>query len=60
MFEWIGPEFQCLKKQGQNSNVLKDRSGTPMIERIGPEYQRLKGKCRNTKVLKEQGQNTNV
>ena len=48
VFKKNGPEFQRLKKEGQNSNVLKDRSGTPMIERIGPEYQRLKGKCRNT------------
>ena len=53
VFKKIGPEVQRLKKEGQNSNVLKDRSGTPMIERIGLEYQRLKGKCRNTKVLKE-------
>ena len=39
MFERIGPEFQCLKEKGSNSNVRKERAGIPMLERIGPEFQ---------------------
>ena len=37
----IGPEFQCLQKEGHNSNVgnQKDRAGIQGFERIGPEFQ---------------------
>ena len=50
MLEIIGPEFQCLKRQGRNSSVTKNRAGIPMlkrragisvVERIGPELQCL-------------------
>ena len=43
MFERIGPEFQCLKGQGRNSSVRKDRVG----------FQRLKGEGRNSSVRKD-------
>ena len=49
MLERIGPEFQCLKDKGWNSNVgkekgqesnssvKKDRAGIETLERIGLE-----------------------
>ena len=42
MLKRIGPEFQCEKGLGQNSNVKKDRAGIPVLKRIGPEFQCLK------------------
>ena len=49
MLERIGPEFQCLKEKGWNSNVGKEkgqesnvrkgRGGIPMLERIWPGIQ---------------------
>ena len=46
MLERIGPEFQCLKEKGWNSNVGKEkgqesnvrkgRAGIPMLKRIRP------------------------
>ena len=50
MVERNGPEFQCLKGNGWNSNVQKERARNPMLERIGPEFQ----------CLKEKGWNSNV
>ena len=35
----IRSEFQCLKKQGQNSNDRKDKITMPMFTKIGPEFQ---------------------
>ena len=43
MLERIGPEFQCLKGEGRNSNVGKNKAGIPVLERIRPELQCLKG-----------------
>ena len=34
MFGRIGPEFQCLEGQSQNSNVWKDKVKLLMFERI--------------------------
>ena len=31
-------ECQCLRGKGQNTTVLKDRTGIPMFERIGQEF----------------------
>jgi len=38
-----GPEFQCLKAWGENTNVLTDRTGIPVFIKIGREFQCLKG-----------------
>ena len=43
MLERIWPEFQCLKGQGRNSSVRKDRVG----------FQCLKGQGRNSSVRKD-------
>ena len=45
MLERIWPEFQCLKGQGRNSSVRKDRVG----------FQCLKGQGRNSSVRKDRG-----
>ena len=49
MLERIGPEFQCLKEKGWNSDVKKDRDRNPalkkdrvgilMFEKIGPKFE---------------------
>ena len=59
----IGPELQCFKRYGQNSNVHKNRAGIPIFERIkqklktsikiGPEFQCLKRQGRNTSAYKD-------
>ena len=43
MFERIGPEFQCLEREGDNYNVWKDRARIPMFARIKPGFQYLEG-----------------
>ena len=58
MFECRELEFQCLKGNGRNSNVNKNRAGIPIFERIkqelkpsikiGPEFQCLKRQGWNT------------
>ena len=37
MFGRIRSEFECLERQGQNSNVWKDRARIPMSGKIGQE-----------------------
>ena len=37
MFECRELEFQCLKGNGRNSNVNKNRARIPMLIKIGPE-----------------------
>ena len=38
MLEKIRPEFQCLERKGQNSNVWKDKVRIPMFGRIRSEF----------------------
>ena len=35
MFVKIGPEFQCLEGEKENSNVYKDRARLPMKRKYG-------------------------
>ena len=35
MFGKIGPEFQCLEGEKENSNVYKDRARNPMKRKYG-------------------------
>ena len=35
----IGPEFQCLKRQGRNTSACNDDAWIPMFETIRPEFQ---------------------
>ena len=42
-FGRIGKEMQCLKGEGQNSNVWKDKERITMFEWIRQEFTCLKG-----------------
>ena len=42
IFERLGPEFQCLKGQGNNSNALQDRTEIKMFIKTAPELKCLK------------------
>ena len=37
MFERFKSKFQCLQKQGQNSNVWEDKMRIPMLLKMRPE-----------------------
>ena len=50
MFGRIGPEFECLERQGKNSNVLKDKTRMPMFGRIGHNLQCLEGQDHHSNV----------
>ena len=41
MFEKIRREYQCLHRIGQNTNVWKDKTRSPMFGKITPEFQSL-------------------
>ena len=66
MFTKIGPEFQYLERNDQNSNVSKERGRNPVLERIRSEYQCLQKWGQYSNVRKDKvripmlGRNSNV
>ena len=53
MFECRELEFQCLKGNGRNSNVNKNRARITMFERTRSEFQCFKNYGHNTNIWKD-------
>ena len=43
MFGKIRTEYQCFERQGQNSDVWKDKTRIVMFGKIRPKFQCLEG-----------------